>query len=116
MVIGLKLRTFYIAPDSFGSFLSCADRFGKPPYEIFQDVLDQLIEKYNPNDSEKLKLWKPAPLDLRYDSLRNIWLIQDQISTVDAFADKASIALGQDTKKGTVMRTAIMEYFGKRRP
>lgn len=93
------------------AFESHVERLGIPMYKLVGETLNHLIEKYDPKDSEKLKQWAPIPLDLNKQHLRSAYLTKDQITTLRDFADKASTALGQNVQRGTVIRSAIMEYL-----
>lgn len=111
MTKDLKQRTFYIYSVSYDQFCNHAERAGLPISEFAGKAIDYLIEKYDPNDPEKLKQWVEVPLDLERQTLRSIYLELNYVKMVQDFADKASIAVGEKVARGAVIRSAIMEYL-----
>lgn len=113
MKSNLEQVVFNILPEISVSFQTRAEHLMIAQYELFQEALDKLIEKYDPNDTEKLKRWVPVPREKSREGLRNLWLTKDQRETVKYFADKASITLGQNIKPGAVIRYVMAGATGR---
>ena len=113
MTKDLKQLCFHVPIIPFAQFENHAKSDNLRLYEAVAEAVDQLVEKYDPFDAEKMKEWAAKPVDLKEQSLQALYLRTEQITTLDNFADLASKALQQSVTRAAVLRSAIIEYLRK---
>lgn len=89
-----------------------ARRVGKVKAVLMREAIDKFIEKYDPQDPEKISQWMP-PERRKFYRLCSIYLTSVQSSSLEEIANQRSQSLNREILPGDAIMSAAAEYLGR---
>ena len=115
MVVGIKYsmeRYQYVNSGPFYQLETLARHQMRLPMEkVVGKAIKHLFEKYDSDNGEKYKLWRPVHLISEDQEPQKLYLNIDQDYLLFSFASRAGAVLGKKVSEGDVIRSAIAEYL-----